>query len=104
MMIAAAAMAARAGATGGGCATSAIRVRGETKYPRGGQALPDLPTISKGNSMDQRVIDFITALRAAGVRVSVAESADAMRAIEAAGIATKDWFRSALRATLVKEP
>ncbi len=54
--------------------------------------------------MDQRVIDFITALRAAGVRVSIAETADAMRAIEAAGIGTKDWFRSALRATLVKEP
>jgi uncharacterized protein with von Willebrand factor type A (vWA) domain len=54
--------------------------------------------------MDQRVIDFITALRAAGVRVSIAETADAMRAIEAAGIGTKDWFRAALRATLVKEP
>ena len=54
--------------------------------------------------MDKRVIDFITALRAAGVRVSVAESADALRAIEVAGIAEKDWFRVALRATLVKEP
>jgi uncharacterized protein with von Willebrand factor type A (vWA) domain len=53
--------------------------------------------------MDKRIIDFITALRAAGVRVSLAESADAMRAIEAAGIADKDWFRLALRATLVKE-
>jgi uncharacterized protein len=54
--------------------------------------------------MDKRIIDFITALRAAGVRISVAESADALRAIEAAGIAEKDWFRIALRATLVKEP
>lgn len=54
--------------------------------------------------MDQRLIDFITGLRAAGVRVSVAESADAMRAIEAAGILEKGLFRSALRATLVKEP
>jgi uncharacterized protein len=53
--------------------------------------------------MDKRVIDFITALRAAGVRVSVAETADALRAIEAAGIAEKDLFRAALRATLVKE-
>ena len=53
--------------------------------------------------MEQRIIDFITALRAAGVRVSLAESADAMRAIEAAGIADKDWFRLAMRATLVKE-
>jgi uncharacterized protein with von Willebrand factor type A (vWA) domain len=53
--------------------------------------------------MEQRIIDFITALRAAGVRVSIAESADAMRAIEAAGIGAKDLFRVALRATLIKE-
>lgn len=53
--------------------------------------------------MDQRVVNFIAALRAAGVRVSVAESADALRAIEAAGITDKDLFRSALQATLVKD-
>lgn len=53
--------------------------------------------------MDDRVIQFIEALRAAGVRVSVAESADALRAIGATGIADKDFFRTALRATLVKE-
>lgn len=54
--------------------------------------------------MDQRVIDFISALRAKGVRVSLAESIDAMRCIEIAGIAEKNFFRSALRASLVKEP
>jgi uncharacterized protein with von Willebrand factor type A (vWA) domain len=53
--------------------------------------------------MDDRIVQFIDALRAAGVRVSVAESADALRAIEATGIADKDVFRSAMRATLVKE-
>ena len=53
--------------------------------------------------MDDRVIQFIEALRAAGVRISVAESADALRAIEATGITDKDLFRAAMRATLVKE-
>ena len=53
--------------------------------------------------MDDRIVQFIDALRAAGVRISVAESADALRAIEATGIANKDLFRMAMRATLVKE-
>jgi hypothetical protein len=54
--------------------------------------------------MDQRVVEFITALRSAGVRVSLAESADAMRAIDAVGVLDRDTFKSALRATLIKEP
>ena len=53
--------------------------------------------------MDDRIVQFIDALRAAGVRISVAESADALRAIGATGLADKDFFRLALRATLVKE-
>jgi uncharacterized protein with von Willebrand factor type A (vWA) domain len=53
--------------------------------------------------MDDRLIAFIRGLRAAGVRISVAESADALRAIETIGVANKDLFRLALRATLVKE-
>jgi len=53
--------------------------------------------------MEQRVVTFIEALRHAGVRVSVAESVDAIHAITAAGVAERDWFRIALRATLVKE-
>jgi len=53
--------------------------------------------------MDDRIVEFINGLRAAGVRVSVAESADAMRAIGEMGIADKNLFRLALRATLVKE-
>jgi len=53
--------------------------------------------------MDQRVVEFIAALRASGVRVSLAESADAFRAIEQLGIEDRDTFRSCLRATLVKE-
>lgn len=53
--------------------------------------------------MDDRIVEFIAALRGAGVRISVAESADALRAIETTGISDKDFFRSAIRATLVKE-
>ena len=53
--------------------------------------------------MDQRIVEFIAGLRAAGVRVSLAESADAFRAIDQLGIADRDLFRSALRTTLVKD-
>lgn len=53
--------------------------------------------------MDSRVVEFITALRLAGVRVSIAESLDAMRAMEQAGITDKGLFRAALQTTLVKE-
>lgn len=54
--------------------------------------------------MNERVVQFIMALRAQGVRISVAESIDAMRAADVAGIGDKGVFRAALRATLVKEP
>lgn len=53
--------------------------------------------------MDQRITQFISALRYSGVRISLAESADAFRAIEALGIQHRDTFRNSLRATLVKE-
>lgn len=53
--------------------------------------------------MDDRIVEFIAGLRAAGVRVSLAESADAFRAIEYMGIGDKDVFRSTLRTTLIKD-
>lgn len=53
--------------------------------------------------MDKRIVEFISGLRAAGVRVSLAESLDALRAIEQTGITDKNLFRAALQATLVKE-
>ncbi|MCA9935127.1 MAG: VWA domain-containing protein [Ardenticatenaceae bacterium] len=53
--------------------------------------------------MEDRVIEFVRGLRAAGVRVSLAESMDALRAVEVLGIVNKDLFRESLRATLVKE-
>ncbi|MBC6937491.1 MAG: VWA domain-containing protein [Chloroflexi bacterium] len=53
--------------------------------------------------MDKRMVEFIRALRAAGVRISLAESQDAMFGVEAVGASNRDFFRSVLRTTLVKE-
>lgn len=54
--------------------------------------------------MEDRLVEFIAGLRAAGVRISVAESADAFAAVRALGIRDRAQFRMALQATLVKEP
>ncbi|MBE2197387.1 MAG: VWA domain-containing protein [Anaerolinea sp.] len=53
--------------------------------------------------MDDRVIEFIRGLRAAGVRVSLAESMDALRAMEVLGVSSKSLFRESLRTTLIKD-
>lgn len=53
--------------------------------------------------MDERIIDFIAGLRAAGVRVSIAESQDAFNAVKCMGIFERADFQDSLRATLVKE-
>jgi len=53
--------------------------------------------------MDQRIAQFIAALRASGVRISLAESADAFQAIDQMGVIDKDAFRISMRTTLVKE-
>ncbi len=53
--------------------------------------------------MEERIIKFITALRNGGVRISLAESADAFRAVEQLGIMDRELFRLSLRATLVKD-
>lgn len=52
--------------------------------------------------MRERLLSFVTRLRAAGVRVSVAETLDAMAAVEAAGV-EREVMREALAAALVKE-
>ena len=49
------------------------------------------------------MVDFVQALRASGVRVSLAESEDSFRASSILGVANRDHFKSALRLTLVKE-
>ncbi|MCB9419199.1 MAG: VWA domain-containing protein [Ardenticatenaceae bacterium] len=53
--------------------------------------------------MDDRIVEFVRGLRAAGVRVSLAESVDAMHAVQALGISDKKIFQESLRATLIKE-
>ncbi|MCA9952526.1 MAG: VWA domain-containing protein [Anaerolineales bacterium] len=53
--------------------------------------------------MQDRLIQFARGLRAAGVRVSISETIDAMRALEIIGVQGKDTFRESMRATLVKD-
>lgn len=53
--------------------------------------------------MDERMIRFIFALRAGGVRISLAESADAFQAVDMLGVEERERFRLSLRATLVKD-
>ena len=43
--------------------------------------------------MDDRIVEFIRGLRAAGVRVSLAESIDALKAVETLGVTKKGVFR-----------
>ena len=52
--------------------------------------------------VDERVLDFIGRLRAAGMHVSLAESMDACEALKVAPLESMRIFRSVLRATLVK--
>lgn len=53
--------------------------------------------------MDQRIVEFIAGLRAAGVRISIAESEDAFKAAGHMGVRDRADFHDSLRATLVKE-
>ncbi len=53
--------------------------------------------------MEERLVKFIAAMRAAGVRISLAESADAFQAVEQLGIKERDTFRTSLRTTLIKD-
>ena len=53
--------------------------------------------------MDDRLIEFVRGLRAAGVRVSLAEALDSGRAASALGVGDRETFRRGLRAALVKD-
>ncbi len=46
--------------------------------------------------MEDRMIKFIAALRAEGVRVSLAESADAFLAVDDLGVLDRETFRLSL--------
>lgn len=53
--------------------------------------------------MQEQIIRFINALRAEGVRVSLAESLDAFNAIRQLGIVDREGFRYSLRSSVIKE-
>ena len=53
--------------------------------------------------MDDKVVSFVRGLRAAGVRVSLSESIDALNAVGVLGIEDRNVFRESLQATLVKD-
>jgi uncharacterized protein with von Willebrand factor type A (vWA) domain len=52
--------------------------------------------------MDAKVVEFTTLLRRNGVRVSLAETMDAFRALALVGLEDRDTVRAALRAAAVK--
>jgi uncharacterized protein with von Willebrand factor type A (vWA) domain len=53
--------------------------------------------------MEERMIKFVAALRNAGVRISLAESADAFAAVDRLGVKDRETFKLGLQTTLVKE-
>jgi uncharacterized protein with von Willebrand factor type A (vWA) domain len=53
--------------------------------------------------METRILQLISALRASGARVSLAESAEAFAAVDLMGIQDREEFRLSLRATLIKD-
>ena len=52
--------------------------------------------------MQKKIVDFTNLLRKSGVRVSVAESIDAVQALDELSLAEREVFKDALRATMVK--
>jgi len=53
--------------------------------------------------VESRILQLIAALRSSGVRVSLAESAEAFSAVDIMGIQDREEFRLSLRATLIKD-
>ena len=52
--------------------------------------------------MESRILQLIFALRSSGVRVSLAESAEAFSAVDLMGVQDREHFRISLRTTLIK--
>lgn len=52
--------------------------------------------------MDRTILEFVNALRASGLRVTLSESVDCFRAMGILGLESKPAFKVALRSTLVK--
>ncbi|MFN2121499.1 MAG: hypothetical protein ACK2T0_14010, partial [Anaerolineales bacterium] len=53
--------------------------------------------------MEKRLMQMISALRNSGVRVSLAESAESLQAVEIMGISRREQLRLSLRSTLIKD-
>ncbi len=53
--------------------------------------------------MESRILQLISALRASGVRVSLAESTEAFSAVDLMGVQNREHFRLSLRSTLIKD-
>lgn len=53
--------------------------------------------------MESRILQLISALRAGGARISLAESAEAFSAVNLMGVQDRERFRLSLRATLIKD-
>src|SRR5271167_3413409 len=52
--------------------------------------------------MDDKLVEFANLLRQNGVRVSLAETLDAVAAADVTGLGERELFRAALRATMIK--
>src|SRR6202158_1364771 len=52
--------------------------------------------------MEEKLVEFANLLRQNGVRVSLAETLDAISASEVTGLGERDLFRAALRTTMIK--
>ncbi|MBI5119219.1 VWA domain-containing protein [Candidatus Poribacteria bacterium] len=52
--------------------------------------------------MDKTILEFVNALRASGLRVTLSETVDCFKALGVLGLESKPAFKAALRATLVK--
>src|SRR5260370_3200873 len=52
--------------------------------------------------MQEKLVEFANLLRQNGVRVSLAETLDAISASDVTGLAERDLFRAAVRATMIK--
>ena len=54
--------------------------------------------------MEEKILEFINVLRRNGARVSTAEHLDALEACTIASLGSKQTFKNALRASLIKSP
>src|ERR1700676_2936315 len=79
-----------------------IAPRSSRKPRRWRRARDEFASATKMTALREQLVRFIAALRSAGIRISVAESIDAMNAVAAAGI-ERARMHEALAAALIKD-